>query len=85
MISAIQANIYAFQLSVRRERHNVQQSKEIEDLKDECDALKKRLADMEKKIKPRDPQKEWKLKERIEALEGLINSSGNNLPEKTVM
>ena len=40
---------------------------------------------MEKRIKPRDPQKEWKLKERIEALEGLINPSGNNLPEKTVM
>jgi predicted nucleic acid-binding Zn-ribbon protein len=85
LISAIQANLCAFQLSVRRERQNAQQSKEIEDLKDECDALKKRLADMEKKIKPRDPQKEWKLKERIEALEGLINSSGNNLPEKTVM
>ena len=62
-----------------------QQSKEIKDLKDECDALKKRLADMEERIKPRDPKKESKLRREIKEIRELIKQSfspGTGVPQK---
>ena len=49
---AIFANICAFQLSVRRERQNVQQSKEIKYLKDECNALKKDSQTWKRELNP---------------------------------
>ena len=67
------------------ERQNIQQSKEIKELKDECDALKKRLADMEKRIKPRDPKKEGKLKREIKEIRELIKQTfppGTGVPQK---
>ena len=55
------------------ERQNIQQSKEIKELKDECDALKKRLADMEKQIKLWDPKRKVSWKEKLRRLENLLN------------
>lgn len=51
LIPAIEANIRAFQLSVRRERQNQHQAREIKALKKECDELKERLTDMEEAIR----------------------------------
>ena len=67
------------------EHQNTQQSKEIKDLKDECDALKKRLANMEKRIKPRDPKKESKLRREIKEIKEFIKQAfppGTALPQK---
>lgn len=51
LLPAIQANIRAFQISVRRERQIQQQQTEIDELKEECGDLRKRLAALEKHIK----------------------------------
>ena len=48
LISAIQANIRAFQLSARREHDNTQQARQIKALQVECDELKKRIDTLEK-------------------------------------
>ena len=67
------------------ERQNTQQSKEIKELKAECDALKKRLADMEKQIKLWDPKKESKLRREIKEIRELIKQGfppGTALPQK---
>ena len=50
LIPAIQANIHAFQISVRRERHIQQQSDEITALKKENTNIKARLEAIEKKV-----------------------------------
>ncbi len=62
LISAIQANIRAFQLSIRRERQIQQQANEIISLKKKCDILenenkdiKERLAALEERFHPGEP------------------------------
>jgi len=47
---AIESNIRALRLSVRRERQVAQQAREIEKLKEECGELKDRIASLEEKI-----------------------------------
>jgi len=51
LLPAIQANIRAFQISVRRERQIYKQEKEIGVLKEECKDLKARLSALEEKIR----------------------------------
>ena len=51
LIPAIQANIHAFQISVRRERQLKQQAKEITALKNENTNTKARLEAIEKRLK----------------------------------
>jgi len=55
LIPAIQANIRAFQLSARRERHNAQQAHQIVQQSNEIKALKERLDTLEKKLKDNPP------------------------------
>lgn len=50
VIPAIEANIRAFTLSVRRERQNQHQAQEIKELKDECDILKEEVEELKKAV-----------------------------------
>jgi transcriptional regulator with XRE-family HTH domain len=63
LIPAIQANIHAFQISVRRERHIQQQSEEITALKKENTNIKARLEALEKRLPgpPKDENTEKKV------------------------
>jgi transcriptional regulator with XRE-family HTH domain len=63
LIPAIQANIHAFQISVRRERHIQQQSNEITALKKENTNIKARLEAIEKRLPapPKDENTEKKV------------------------
>ena len=80
-----QLNVYETKTRVGFKTFTAGGTKEIKDLKDECDALKKRLADMEKRIKPRDPKKEGKLKREIKEIRELIKQTfppGTGVPQK---
>lgn len=50
LVPAIEANIRAFRISVHRERQIYEQNKRIKVLEDECDELKDRLENLEKKL-----------------------------------
>lgn len=70
LIPAIQANIHAFQISVRRETHIQEQTKEISDLKKRLDAL-------ERHIKEGDRRKGERRLEDLEPPDGVEHRSGS--------
>lgn len=69
LIPAIQANIHAFQISVRREAHIKKQTKEIND-------LKKRMESLEKYIREGDRRKGERRLEDLGPLNGVERRSG---------
>ncbi len=50
VVPALQSNIRAFLVYVRREKQITEQTEEIKRLQEECDDLKKRLSDLEEKF-----------------------------------
>ena len=67
LISAIQANIRAFQVAAHREHQNAQQSQKIKDLEEKCDEFKKRLEYLERKLEDNPPHdhKEEPTKQKV--------------------
>ncbi len=70
LIPAIQANIHAFQISVRREAHIQEQTKEIND-------LKKRMESLERCIKKSDRRKCERRLQDLDPPDGLDRRSGS--------
>ena len=69
LIPAIQANIHAFQISVRREAHIQEQTKEISD-------LKKRMESLEKQMKEGERRKGERRLKNLDPPNGLDRRSG---------
>ncbi len=69
LIPAIQANIHAFQISVRREAHIQEQTKEIND-------LKKRMESLERCIKKSGCRKQERRQEAKAPPDGVERRSG---------
>ena len=69
LIPAIQANIHAFQISVRREAHIQEQTKEIND-------LKKRMESLEKQMKEGDRRKGERRQDDLGPPDGTDRRSG---------
>ena len=55
LISAIQANIRAFQIAIRRKDRNIQLAQQIKTLQDVCNKLKKRIKILEMKFENSQP------------------------------
>lgn len=70
LIPAIQANIHAFQISVRREAHIQEQTKEISD-------LKKRMESLEKQMKEGDRRKGERRLQDLDPPNGLERRAGS--------
>jgi len=65
LIPVIQANIHALQISVRIEAQIHEQTKEINNLKKDCDDLKKRINFLERRLLEGDRRKQKRRQEDL--------------------